>query len=1214
MEAGHASSAPWAPCGLHALTTELRWRACVAWLKLALNLRPLTSVGSGADDENDNVTRDAGSGGEGGVDGVDDYDEDEGLDLGGMDDDLSGSGGGGGPARSSFDSGRLGRRGHDVLNSSLRATYQQRCSLPLAAAAAAPIGSTTADGAPVLLPPLLHSSAPAPGLRTVDALVMKPKPAYVTLPSACTGLPSTVIAETSHVRAALSPLETPGHHTRPLPSPVSGLLSSRLGNSTAGLTAATPEPSSSPSTSQSGRSMHEAAAAPFAPAHVIEAKAKAVAAATAAKRLLSKTRIDEASLAAASPSSFRRAVRAPTLLAAYGEQHHELAEAVGRGEPGLPVQQRQAATEDEPVLITIKSHGAPSAETSNRPQVAATSRAASADEHLDSGHQLALQETEAVASACAAPSPLLLKQHHMPVAYPLPTLRCSELEDILGAKRARPSERQHSKGGAPEPGRRRGSVGGAPPGKRRRAAGGAEDGVRRGAGGAGSRAATGTAAPRHVLFKDIGGIESVLQSIRELILNPLAHPEVYAWLGVEPPRGLLLHGPPGCGKTMLASAIAAEAGVPLLKISAPEVVSGMSGESEAKVRSLFAEAAAHAPCIVFIDEIDAITPKRETAQREMERRIVAQLLTCMDDLSADFGKCSTNETMRRRTFRGAMSSSLERPTGQTRWTRHCGVLAASIGKLSWAFLMSAHARVSLRRVACYSHCHSPVPSVSETCQLLHLPLLVVAKQVLSQRLRLEGDFDFQKIARRTPGFVGADLAALTKEAAGLAVRRIFAPAAEEHIVCSPIDSPASPREQHQQGTCSPADGSDSAPSFISLSTSPPRASQQEDADVMRSGSRALAGPLLQEEWGGLDGPGNKAGEDGQLRRWSAEQMAGLSITMEDFEAAVEMVQPSAKREGFATIPGITWDDVGALADIREELEFSISRPIQHPEEYQAMGLEMATGVLLYGPPGCGKTLVAKAIANHAKANFISVKGPELLNKYVGESERAVRQLFVRARVSSPCVLFFDEMDAMAPRRGSDGNAAAERVVNQLLTEMDGLDSRKSIFIIAATNRPDMIDPALLRPGRLDKLLYVPLPDSQARSSIVVTLAKRVPLGSDVDLGGLAMSDRCTGFSGADLAALIREACIAAIKQRVAAKRDESIGMLDAASKGRPIVCRRHFEEAFERVLPSVSPRDLRRYEEMRVKLRCARGHLQKEPEKSAALPPAPPFELATGSR
>eukprot|EP00850_Spirogloea_muscicola_P010750 SM000064S19772 [mRNA] locus=s64:476900:481462:- [translate_table: standard] len=1186
----------------------------MAWLELALNLRPLASFGSGADDDNDNVTRDAGSGGEGGDDGVDDYDEDEGLDLGGMEDDLSGSGGGV-PARSIFDSGRLGRRGHDVLNSSLRATYQQRGSSLSAAAAAAPIGSTTADGAPVLLLPLLHSPATAPGLRTVDTTVMRPKPAYVTLPSACTGLPPTVVAETSHVRAALSPQGTPavaaGHHTWPLPSPVSGLLASRLGNGTTGLTAATPEPSSSPSTSQSGRSTHAAGAPPFAPAHVIEAKAKAVAAATAAKRLLSKARIDEASLAAPSPSSFRRAVRATTPLAAYGDQHHELAEAAGRGEPGLLVQQRQAATEDEPVLITIKSRGAPLAETSHRQQVFPTSRGASADEHLDSSHRLAVQESEAVASACAAPSPSLLKQHQTPLAYPSPTLRCSELEDSLGGKRARPSERQHSKGGAAEPGRRRGSVGAAPPGKRRRAAGAAEDGARRGAAGAGSRAAAGTAAPRHVSFKDIGGIESVLQSIRELILNPLAHPEVYAWLGVEPPRGLLLHGPPGCGKTMLASAIAAEAGVPLLKISAPEVVSGMSGESEAKVRSLFAEAAARAPCIVFIDEIDAITPKRETAQREMERRIVAQLLTCMDDLSADFERDDEAANIPRGHV--VIIGATNRPDSLDAALRRAGRFDREIVM----GIPDERARASILEASGTLHACIAIllcPQ-SQTFQPLHLPLLVVAKQVLSRRLRLEGDFDFQKIARRTPGFVGADLAALTKEAAGLAVRRIFDPAAEEHVVCLPTDSQASPREQQQQRICSPADGSDSAPSFISLSMSPLRASQQEDAkDVLRSGSHALAGSISQKEWGVVDDSGNKADEDRQLRRWSAEEMAGLSITMEDFEAAVELVQPSAKREGFATIPGVTWDDVGALADIREELEFSISRPIQHPEEYQAMGLEMATGVLLYGPPGCGKTLVAKAIANHAKANFISVKGPELLNKYVGESERAVRQLFVRARVSSPCVLFFDEMDAMAPRRGSDGNAAAERVVNQLLTEMDGLDSRKSIFIIAATNRPDMIDPALLRPGRLDKLLYVPLPDSQARSSIVVTLAKRVPLGTDVDLGGLAMSDRCTGFSGADLAALIREACIAAIKERVAAKRDDSIGTLDAASKGRPIVRRRHFEEAFERVLPSVSPRDLRRYEEMRIKLRCARSHLQKEPDKLALLPPAPPVILAAGSK
>ncbi|CAL5227006.1 g9897 [Coccomyxa viridis] len=624
--------------------------------------------------------------------------------------------------------------------------------------------------------------------------------------------------------------------------------------------------------------------------------------------------------------------------------------------------------------------------------------------------------------------------------------------------------------------------------------------------------------PRPVRYSDLGGIEAVLHDIRELVEYPLQHPEVYAWLGVDPPRGVLLHGPPGCGKTALANAIANECNVPFLRISAPEIVAGVSGESEAKVRQLFQEAADVAPCIVFIDEIDAIAAKRESAQREMERRIVAQMLTCLDDLVEQ-------------------PSAAPLPDGAPLQNKHVVVIGATNRPESLD--------PALRRAGRFDRELSlGIPSQAARVRIL---------QVLARRMRLEGTFDFAAVAAKTPGYVGADLAALTKEAGAHAITRVF----------SSLKAADKMQESAEDGA--PSGGA--ADMVVDAAADAP-----EGLNKLR-----MAAP---EAWG-------------VIQPLTPAELAGLAITAADFDAAVKKVQPSVRREGFATTPDVTWNDVGALTDVREELAFSITQPIRHPERFAALGLSAPTGVLLYGPPGCGKTLVAKASANESGANFISIKGPELLNKYVGESERAVRQLFARARAAQPCVLFFDELDALAPRRGSDSNQSSERVVNQLLTEMDGTDVRAGVYVLAATNRPDIIDPALLRPGRLDKLLYVPLPGPEGRVAILRTQTMRTPLAPDVDLQSIGQSPRVQGFSGADLAALAREAAVLSLKE--ALRKEKSA---ESAGPALPCVHMHHFEAALSRVQPSVSPRDHLMYESLRQKLR--RVTLLQEPNSAGA--------------
>jgi ribosome biogenesis ATPase len=483
----------------------------------------------------------------------------------------------------------------------------------------------------------------------------------------------------------------------------------------------------------------------------------------------------------------------------------------------------------------------------------------------------------------------------------------------------------------------------------------------------------------------------------------------------------------------------------------------MSGESEKALREHFEEAKRLAPCLIFIDEIDAITPKRESAQREMEKRIVAQLLTCMDDLALD--KTDGKPVI--------VLAATNRPDSLDAALRRGGRFDKEI--------------------------NMTVPSEPVREKIL---------RALTRKMVLADDLDFKTLAKRTPGFVGADLNDLVSTAGSTAIKRYL------DILKS-----------NSGDDMDIEDSDDLSPKV---------------KELRRLITHAKESPI---------------GDESQV----------VHVSNADFFTALPKIQPSSKREGFATIPDTTWADIGALGGVRDELSTAIVEPIKNPEIYASVGITAPTGVLLWGPPGCGKTLLAKAVANESRANFISVKGPELLNKYVGESERAVRQVFVRARSSIPCVIFFDELDALVPRRDDTLSEASARVVNTLLTELDGLgSSRQGIYVIAATNRPDIIDPAMLRPGRLETLLFVNLPSPLERAEIMQTLVRNLPIEFNEDLRRLA--EECEGFSGADLGSLLRRAGYSAIKRRDTIKLEDFVAA-----------------KAFIR--PSVT--DLKKYEKLR---------------------------------
>jgi transitional endoplasmic reticulum ATPase len=524
-----------------------------------------------------------------------------------------------------------------------------------------------------------------------------------------------------------------------------------------------------------------------------------------------------------------------------------------------------------------------------------------------------------------------------------------------------------------------------------------------------------------VSYEDIGGLKNEVQKVREMIELPLRHPEIFDRIGIEAPKGVLLHGPPGTGKTLLAKAVANETNANFYSISGPEIMSKFYGESEERLREVFKGAEENAPSIVFIDEIDSIAPKREEVSGDVEKRVVSQLLTLMDGIQSRGKLVVIGATNRP----NAIDPALRRPG---RFDREIDIgIPDEQGRLD--------------------------------ILLIH-----------SRGMPLTEDVNLESIAKVTHGFVGADLEALSKEAAMRSLRRIL--------------------------------------------------------------------PEIN-----LEQP-----------KIPAEILNKIKITKQDFDEALRDVQPSAMREVLVQRPNVGWEDIGGLQQVKEELAEAIEWPLKHANLFAEANVEPPKGILLYGPPGTGKTMIAKAVAATSEANFISIKGPELISKWVGESEKGVREVFRKARQAAPCVIFFDELDAIAPRRGgSEGDGhVTERVISQMLTELDGLEDLKGVVVIGATNRPDIIDEALLRPGRFDRILEVPAPDKEARKHIFQIHIRKKPLESDVNLDKLV--EMTEGMTGADIAALVNAAAMSAIKEHVRQK-----------SRSKLRISMRHFETALNKV-------------------------------------------------
>lgn len=567
-------------------------------------------------------------------------------------------------------------------------------------------------------------------------------------------------------------------------------------------------------------------------------------------------------------------------------------------------------------------------------------------------------------------------------------------------------------------------------------------------------------------YDDIGGCKKQLYQIRELVELPLRHPQLFSTVGVKPPRGILMYGPPGSGKTLIARAVANEAGAFLFVINGPEIMSKMSGESESNLRKAFEEAEKNSPSIIFIDEIDSLAPKRDKTQGEVEKKIVSQLLTLMDGISAK--------------SQVVVIACTNRPNSIDPSLRRFGRFDREID--------------------------IGVPDEKGRTEILGIH---------TKKMRLDKSVDLEEISKETYGFVGADLAQLCTEAAMQCVRK--------KIEMFDIDE------------------------------------EKVDEEILET----------------------------------------LIVNQNHFRIALEQSNPSAFRETSVEIPNITWKDIGGLENVKRELQETVQYPVEHPEKFEKFGMQPSKGVLFYGPPGCGKTLLAKAIANECQANFISIKGPELLTMWFGESESNVREVFDKARQASPCVLFFDELDSIARARGSgggDGGGAGDRVINQILTEIDGVGVRKNVFVIGATNRPDILDPAIMRPGRLDQLVYIPLPDRKSRIQIFKATLRKSPLSKEIDIEALARAT--SGFSGADITEICQRACKFAIRESIykdieieKSKRENPQKMETDEEYKDPVpeITKLHFLEAMKYARRSVSDGDIRKYEMFAQKLQTNRG-------------------------
>ncbi len=541
-----------------------------------------------------------------------------------------------------------------------------------------------------------------------------------------------------------------------------------------------------------------------------------------------------------------------------------------------------------------------------------------------------------------------------------------------------------------------------------------------------------------VTYEDIGGLTDEVKKVREMVELPLKHPQLFERLGIQPPKGVLLFGPPGTGKTLIAKAVANETDANFLLVNGPELTSRFYGDSEKKIRDLFEEAEKNAPSIIFIDEIDAIAPKREETYGEVEKRMVAQLLSVMDGLKSRGKIVVIGATNRPQ----SLDPALRRPG---RFDREI-----QIG----------------------------VPNKKARLNIL---------KIHTRNMPLTKDVKLAQLAEITHGFVGADLAALCKEAAMSVIRKII-----------------------------------------------PKLNLEENQPIPN------------------------------------EVLENLIITQNDFKEALKVVRPSALREVLIEKPNIKWEQVGGMEGIKAELKEAIEWPLKNPKLFSKMGIRPTKGILLFGPPGTGKTLMVKAIATESEANFISVKGAEIMDKFVGEAEKAVKRIFQKARQAAPTIIFFDEIDAIAPRRGTDfGSKVTERVVNSLLTEMDGLEELSDVIVVASTNRPDLLDPALIRPGRFDKIIATKVPGKKARIEIFKVHTKTMPLSKEVNIETLV--EKTDGYVGADIEAVCREAAMIALRENMDANE----------------ILMKHFEKALEKITPSLDEKDIKIFKELEETMKKA---------------------------